>query len=85
VEKVLSYFGYSDCKPDSTQYDANVILKNKKIMRDQLRYYQIIGSLMYLASATRSGILFAVSKLSRFVSSLGDNHWKALERVMHYL
>jgi hypothetical protein len=54
-------------------------------MRDQLRYSQIIGSLMYLASATRPDISFAVSKLSRFVSNPGDDHWKALERVMRYL
>ena len=54
-------------------------------MRDQLRYSKIIGSLMYLASATRPDISFAVSKLSRFVSNPGDNHWKALKRVMHYL
>jgi hypothetical protein len=26
-----------------------------------------------------------VSKLSRFVSNHGDEHWKALERVMRYL
>jgi hypothetical protein len=54
-------------------------------MRDQLRYSQIIGSLMYLASATRPDISFAVSKLSRFVSNPGDDHWKVLERVMRYL
>jgi len=40
---------------------------------------------MYLASATRPDISFAVSKLSRFVSNPGDDHWKALERVMCYL
>jgi hypothetical protein len=45
----------------------------------------IIGSLMYLASATRHDISFAVSKLSRFVSNPGDDHWNALERVMCYL
>jgi hypothetical protein len=45
----------------------------------------MIGSLMYLASATRSGISFAVSKLSRFTYNPGDDHWRALERVMHYL
>ena len=85
-EKVLSRFGYSDYKPVSTPYDASLILrKNKRIMRDQLRYSQIIGSLMYLASATRPDISFAVSKLSRFVSNPGDDHWKALERVMRYL
>jgi hypothetical protein len=68
VKNVLSRFGYSDFKPALTPYDASVVLKkNKRIMRDQLRYSQIIGSLMYLANATRPDISFAVSKLSRFV------------------
>jgi hypothetical protein len=40
---------------------------------------------MYLASVTRPDILFAVSKLSRFTSNPGDDHWRALEQVMHYL
>jgi hypothetical protein len=40
---------------------------------------------MYLASAMRPDISFAMSKLSRFVSNLGDDHWRALERVMRYL
>jgi hypothetical protein len=57
-----------------------ILRKNKRI-----RYSQIIGSLMYLASATRLDILFAVSKLNRFVSNLGDDHRNALERVMNYL
>nr|AAL31045.1 putative polyprotein [Oryza sativa Japonica Group] len=86
VDKVLSRFGYSDCKPAPTPYDPNVLLrKSRRIARDQLRYSQIIGSLMYLASATRPDISFAVSKLSRFVSNPGDDHWQALERVMRYL
>lgn len=86
VEKVLSHFGYSDSTPSPTPYDATVLLrKNRRIARDQLRYSQIIGSLMYLASAMRPDISFAVSKLSRFVSKLGDDHWHALERVMRYL
>ena len=62
-----------------------MLRKNRRIARDQLRYSQIIGSLMYLASATRPDISFAVSKLSRFVSKPGDDHGHALERVMSYL
>ena len=86
VEKVLSCFGFSDHQPAPTPYDPSVLLrKNQRIVRDQLRYSQIISSLMYLASATRPGISFAVSKLSRFVSNLGDHHWRALERVLRYL
>jgi hypothetical protein len=45
----------------------------------------MIGSLIYLASATRPDISFAVSKLSWFTSNPEDDHWHALERVMHYL
>ena len=72
--------------PSPTPYDPSVILqKNKKIAKNQLRYSQIIGSLMYLASATRPDISFAVSKLSKFMSNPGTDHWHALERVMRYL
>jgi hypothetical protein len=45
----------------------------------QLRYSQIVGSLMYLAGATRPDISFVVSKLSRFMSNPGTDHWHALE------
>jgi hypothetical protein len=45
----------------------------------------MIGSLMYLASMTRPDISFVVIKLSRFTSNPGDGHWRALEKVMHYL
>jgi hypothetical protein len=86
VEKVLSCLGYKDSKPSPTLYDHSLILrKNKRIGRDLLRYSQIIGSLVYLASATRLDISFVVSKLGRFTSNLGDDHWHVLERVMHYL
>jgi len=40
---------------------------------------------MYLAGATRLDISYAVSKLSRFTSNPGDDHWKALERVFRFL
>jgi hypothetical protein len=40
---------------------------------------------MYLASATRPDISFAVSKLSRFVSNPRDDLWYTLDRVLHHL
>src|SRR4051812_5132182 len=86
VEKVLSRFEYSDCKPSQTPYDPSVLIrKSKGTAIDQLRYSQIVGSLQYLASATRPDIAFAISKLSRFVSKPGDVHWRDLEIVMRYL
>jgi hypothetical protein len=65
VEKIFNRFGCKDNKPSSTPYDPSLVLqKNKRIGRDQLRYSQIIGSLMYLASVTRPDISFAMNKLS---------------------
>jgi hypothetical protein len=40
---------------------------------------------MYLASPTRPGISFVMSKLSRFVLNPGGDHLHALERVLRYL
>jgi hypothetical protein len=81
-EKMLSRFGYNNSKPAPTPYDASLVLrKNLRIMVDQLRYSQIIGSLMYLASATRPDIAYAVSNPSQIVSNPGSEH----EQVMCYL
>ena len=86
VEKILSRFGLEDSKLSPTPYDPSLKLrKNKGQGVEQLRYSQIVGSLMYLAGATRPDISFAVSKLSRFNSNPGNDHWTALERVMRYL
>jgi hypothetical protein len=86
VENILSHFGYSDCKPSPTPYDPSLRLhKNRGKGINELRYSQIIGSLMYLVGATRPDILFSTSKLSKFTSNPGNAHWCALECVMRYL
>ena len=80
VEKVLSCFGYMDSKPSPTPYDPSLLLrKNRGQGKDQLKYSQIIGSLMYLASTTRPDISFAVSKLSWFTSNPGDGLWRGID------
>jgi hypothetical protein len=86
VEKILTRFNMMDCKPAATPYDPNTKLKkNLGHGKDQLRYSQIIGSLIYLASATRPDISYAVCRLSRYTSNPGSDHWIVLERVLKYL
>ncbi|KAK1667679.1 hypothetical protein QYE76_055838 [Lolium multiflorum] len=86
VEKIPSRFGFEDSRSSLTPYDPSLKLpKNKGQWVEQLRYSQIVGSLMYLASATRPDISYVVSKLSQFNSNLGNDHWIALDRVMRYL
>jgi hypothetical protein len=85
VEKILSQFGYMNTQPSPTPYNPSRILrKNMNIAKDQLKYSQILGSLIHLASTTRPDISFAVSKLSRFISNLGSDHWHTLDRLMGY-
>jgi hypothetical protein len=67
MEKMLSNFGYKDNKLSPTPYDPSLILqKNRRTGRDQLRYSQIIGSIMYLSSATRPDISFYIIILNYF-------------------
>jgi hypothetical protein len=86
VEKVLNHFGHMDCKPVTTPYDPSYTLsKHEGEPVNQLLYSQIIGSLMYLSSATRPDISYAVCRLARYSASPGDRHWVALYRVLWYL
>ena len=40
---------------------------------------------MYAVQCTRADILFAISKLSRFIGNPSVEHWKAFGRVLGYL
>lgn len=48
-------------------------------------YQNAIGTLMYLAIATRPDIAHAVSYLSQFNNNPGQPHWNAVKRLMRYL
>ena len=75
VDKVLSRFGFMDCKLAATPYNPNAKLhKNTGHGKDQLKYSQISRSLMYLTSATRPNISYVVSRLSCYTSNPGDDH-----------
>jgi len=46
---------------------------------------ELVGSLIYLANATRPDIAFAASMLSCFCANLGYEHWLIAKRVLRYL
>lgn len=48
-------------------------------------YQEAIGSLLYLANATRPDISFAVNNLSRFNKNHSEAHWRAVKRIFRYL
>src|SRR5215472_2982159 len=48
-------------------------------------YLQAVGSLMYLAVATRPDIAYAIGVLARFNKNPGMAHWKAVKHIFRYL
>ena len=48
-------------------------------------YAQLIGSLMYLALATRPDISYVVNRLAQFTLSPKTVHWTAVKRIFRYL
>ena len=79
VEKLLKTFVHFDVTPVSTPYDSNSRLKKKKgDVVDQLKYAQIIGSLMHLMNFTRPDIAYAVCILSRYIENPNHEHWAAI-------
>ena len=86
VKKVLEKFKKYDDSLVRTPVDVNLHLtKNKGQGISQLEYLRIIGNLMYIMNCTRPDIAYFVSKLSRYTSNPGEDHWKALVKVLRYL
>ena len=48
-------------------------------------FRELVGSLMYLAVATRPDIAHAVSVFSQFNNSYSDVHWQAARTVLRHL
>ena len=85
IEKVVSKFSHLKIKDANTPFDSSVKLeKNDGRAVAQLEYASAIGSLMYVVQCTKADI-FAISKLSRFISNPSVENWKAIGRVLGYL
>jgi transposase InsO family protein len=95
IDKIVSVYGQKDANPASTPIAHGAQLLNPDPQEEleagererlaSLPYRSLVGSLMYVASGTRPDIMFAVSKLSRFLSCYREVHWQAAVRVVRYL
>ena len=48
-------------------------------------YSLVVGSIMYSQVCTCLDIAFVVSVLGRYLSDLGQSHWKVAKKVLRYL
>ena len=65
----------ADC-PDTPEAAAK--LKN-------LRYPQLVGSLLYLVEASRHDLKVAVGNCAKFMSNFGMSHWLAALHILRFL
>ncbi|CAB0034441.1 unnamed protein product [Trichogramma brassicae] len=88
TRKILKQFGMEDCNPmktpaeSSTPTDASTDID---ALNKEIPYRSAIGSLMYLACATRPDIAYAVSRAARSMSNPSTSDWTAVKRILRYL
>lgn len=93
VQEVLERFNLANCNPVSTPADASGRLDKTMCPSDPMEiqemqsvpYKEAVGSLTYIAQATRPDIAFAVNMVSKFCSNPGRKHWEAVKRIIRYL
>lgn len=74
VWKLLTLFGFHDCKPLSTPVEPGLHLSMHDAGEpvDRSKYDVAVGCLIWLASNTRADIQFVVSQVSRYMHSPGS-------------
>jgi hypothetical protein len=93
IDSLLRKFNMSDCKSVSIPLDPTTQITREQCptsseaiteMRS-IPYRELIGGLVWLSTATRPDLAFAVCILSRFVDNPGLAHWNSAKRVLQYL
>ena len=88
IDNLLHRFGMEGANPTKLPMSPDDTLeqcKDTDARTDKQLYQQIVGCLMYLATATRPDISFAVHKLGRYACDPGTVHLAAAKRVLAYL
>lgn len=90
IQSILKNFGMHECRPTSTPMDPNADSSFREPQNEEsdlknIPYQNAVGSLMYLAQATRPDLAFAISTVSRFNQSFNMSHWNMIKRIFRYL
>lgn len=86
ITKVLAKFNMLDAVSVSTPADTSVNSENAHDGQPvAYPFREAVGSLMYLAVATRPDIAFAISSVSRHLENPSSTHVTAVKRIMKYI
>ena len=93
LEKVLRNFSMTDCKSIKTPLAAHFKLSSLQCPKSdkendemsKVPYANDVGCVMYPMVLTRPDISHALSMVSRYMVSPGQDHWKAAKWILRYL
>ncbi len=88
IDSILQKYGMGDANPVSTPMDPNISLEpnnEKGEMNRSNAYASLIGSLQYLATATRPDIAYAVNRLAAYTANPSFTHYGIAKRVLRYI
>ena len=85
---LVQKFGMEHAKAVNTPVDVSMKLvkaSEEDECVDQKCYQSAVGSLLYLSTATRPDITYAVSNVAKFSANPTKQHWIAVKRIFRYL
>ena len=95
IDRIINRFNQTDARPCDTPMVAGLRIQrpDKGVpvspeiaeWRARTPYRELVGSLNYVAVATRPDISFAVGRLSTVLDCFTPDHWSAAIRVLRYL
>ena len=88
VNAILQKYGMEEANPVSTPMDSNISLEPNKESGEANRsnaYASLIGSLQYLATATRPDIAYAVNRLAAYTANPSFTHYGIAKGVLRYV
>jgi hypothetical protein len=84
TNKILQKFNMAEAKgvlTPATREESD----NRKDVSSKVPYREAVGSLMYLAAATRPDIAFAMNKAARVMDRPAEKDWNDVKRIFRYL
>ena len=90
TKHILKHFWMQDANPVQTPFEPRCKLSkstepataDEKKEMATIPYCEALGSIMYLAVATRPDLAYPVQVLSQFMTNPGIAHWTALKRML---
>lgn len=83
TQKILNKFKMDESNPVAVPIEKIEYPENDAEVK--VPYREAVGSLMYLATATRPDLAFAVSTVSEFLESPKASNWALVKRLFRYL